>query len=91
MEDQRKAVETGYFIVLPQESPDDTPDQPIEVRLGKDTMLAKLSYDGHSTSIVEQHNSILITRYPQPLTLLHPEDYDYFQVLRNKLYWSANY
>lgn len=71
-------------IVLPA-------DQSIEVRLGQDTMLAKLSYDGHSTSIVGQHNSILITRYPQPLTLLHPEDYDYFKVLRNKLYWSANY
>jgi NAD+ kinase len=71
-------------IVLPA-------DQPIEVRLGQESMLAKVSYDGHSTTIVSKQNRILITRYPEPLTLLHPEDYDYFEVLRAKLYWSANY
>ncbi len=71
-------------IVLPA-------DQPIEVRLGQDSMAAKVSYDGHSTTIVNPENRVLITRYPKPLTLLHPQDYDYFQVLRAKLYWSANY
>ena len=71
-------------IVLPA-------DQPIEVRLGQDSLPAKVSYDGHSTTIVNHENRVHITRYPKPLTLLHPEDYDYFQVLRAKLYWSANY
>ena len=71
-------------IVLPA-------DQSIEVRLGRDSLQAKVSYDGHSTTIVNQDNRVLITRYPKPLRLLHPEDYDYFQVLRGKLYWSANY
>lgn len=71
-------------IVLPA-------DQPVEVRLGQDSLLAKVSYDGHSTQIVEQDNRILITRYKEPLTLLHPEDYDYFEVLRGKLYWSTHY
>ena len=71
-------------IVLPA-------DQPIEVCLGKDSMMAKVSYDGHSTTIVNTENRVHITRYSKPLTLLHPEDYDYFQVLRAKLYWSANY
>ena len=71
-------------IVLPA-------DQPIEVRLGKDSTIAKLSYDGHSTTRFGQDNRVLITRYPQPLSLLHPEDYDYFSVLRAKLYWSASY
>ncbi|MDH3635863.1 MAG: NAD(+) kinase [Gammaproteobacteria bacterium] len=71
-------------IVLPA-------DQSIEVRLGQDSLQAKVSYDGHSTTIVNQDNRVLITRYPKPLRLLHPEDYDYFQVLRGKLYWSANY
>ena len=66
-------------------------DQPIEVRLGQDSSIAKVSYDGHSTTIVNQNSRVHITRYPKPLTLLHPEDYDYFQVLRAKLYWSANY
>lgn len=71
-------------IVLPA-------DQPIELRLGQDSSLAKVSYDGHSTRILKPEHHVSITRYPRPLTLLHPEDYDYFQVLRAKLYWSANY
>lgn len=71
-------------IVLPA-------DQSIEVRLGRDSLQAKVSYDGHSTTIVNQDNRVVITRYAKPLRLLHPEDYDYFQVLRGKLYWSANY
>ncbi|HEY5738647.1 MAG TPA: NAD(+)/NADH kinase [Gammaproteobacteria bacterium] len=71
-------------IVLPA-------DQPIEVRLSQDSLLAKVSYDGHSTQMVKHDNRVLITRYPEPLSLLHPEDYDYFKVLRAKLYWSTNY
>jgi NAD+ kinase len=71
-------------IVLPA-------DQSIEVRLGQDSTIAKVSYDGHSTTRFTNDNRVLITRYPQPLTLLHPEDYDYFSVLRAKLYWSAGY
>lgn len=71
-------------IVLPA-------NQPIEVRLGQDTQLAKVSFDGHSTELVNQDSRIMITRYREPLTLLHPEDYDYFAVLREKLDWSANY
>lgn len=71
-------------IVLPA-------DQPIEVRLGQDSTVAKVSYDGHSTTPFNNDNRVLITRYPTPLTLLHPEDYDYFGVLRAKLYWSTSY
>ncbi len=66
-------------------------DREIEVRLSHDSLDAKVSFDGHSTRSVQQHNRIRINRHPQPITLLHPEDYDYFQVLRHKLYWSTNY
>ena len=71
-------------IVLPA-------DQPIEVRLSQDSQVAKVSYDGHSTARFSNENRVLITRYPRPLSLLHPEDYDYFRVLRAKLYWSTSY
>jgi NAD+ kinase len=71
-------------IVLPA-------DQPIEVRLGQDSNIAKVSYDGHSTTRFAHDNRVRITRYPQPLTLLHPEDYDYFAVLRAKLDWSTHH
>lgn len=71
-------------IVLPAE-------HPIEVSLGQDSNVAKISYDGHSTARFGHDNRVLITRYPQPLTLLHPEDYDYFGVLRAKLDWSTHH
>lgn len=71
-------------IVLPA-------DQAIEVRLGRESLPAKVSYDGHSTQTVGLDNRIVITRYEESLRLLHPEDYDYFKVLRGKLYWSTNY
>lgn len=71
-------------IVLPA-------DQSIEVRLGRDSHIAKVSYDGHSTKTIKPENRIVVTRYSEPLTLLHPEGYDYFQVLRSKLFWSTNY
>ena len=71
-------------IVLPA-------DQPIEVSLSSESNMARVTYDGHSHVIMSPDDKIRITRYPEPLTLLHPEDYDYFQVLRAKLYWSTNY
>ena len=52
-------------------------------------------YDGHRGWIyslaVKPENRIVVSRYSEPLTLLHPQDYDYFQVLRSKLFWSTNY
>ncbi len=71
-------------IVLPA-------DQPIEISLGQDDTIAQVSYDGQSTLLMGNQNKMRITRYAMPLTLLHPEDYDYFQILRAKLYWSTNY
>ena len=49
-------------IVLPAQ-------QEIEVRLSTESLDAKVSFDGHSTRSVQQHNRIRITRYPQPITL----------------------
>ncbi len=71
-------------IVLPA-------DQKIEIRLSNDEIHAQVNYDGQSGEIMTTKNRILIHRYPQPLTLLHPQNYDYFEILRAKLYWSANY
>ena len=71
-------------IVLPA-------NQTIEVSLSPDSNMARVTYDGHSQVIMTPDDHIRITRYFEPLTLLHPEDYDYFEVLRAKLYWSTNY
>jgi NAD+ kinase len=71
-------------IVLPA-------DQPIEISLSRDSMDAKLSYDGQSSVIMGKQNKVCITRYPQPINLLHPVDYDYFEILRGKLDWSTHF
>jgi NAD+ kinase len=34
-------------------------------------------------------DTILITKYPKPVRILHPEGHDFFQILRTKLNWSA--
>lgn len=36
-------------------------------------------------------DKILIKKDPKPLTILHPEDHDYFYILREKLDWSSGY
>ncbi len=66
-------------------------NQMIEICLSQSETLGQVNYDGQSTLIMDNDNRIKIARYPQPLTLLHPEDYDYFQILRGKLHWSANH
>ena len=36
-------------------------------------------------------DKILIKKDPLPIRILHPEDHDFFQILRNKLNWSSGY
>jgi NAD+ kinase len=36
-------------------------------------------------------DTILIKKDPTPIRILHPEDHDFFQILRNKLNWSSGY
>ena len=65
--------------------------QEIEFRLSEVESVAQVNYDGQSTVIINAEDRVRIRRYPQPFTLLHPENYDYFEILRAKLYWSTNY
>ncbi len=34
-------------------------------------------------------DKILIKKVPEPITILHPSDYDFFKILRNKLNWGG--
>ncbi len=36
-------------------------------------------------------DKILIKKMPNPIRILHPEDHDYFNILRKKLSWSSGY
>lgn len=49
---------------------------------------AQVSYDGQFQIALEAGDKILITRAPKNITLLHPGEYCYFDMLRNKLNWG---
>lgn len=75
---------TNRPIVIPA-------NQAIEVRLSQVGSNAKVDFDGHSTMIIDHTDRLKIRRYPESLTLLHPVDYDYFEIVRAKLQWSSHY
>ena len=49
---------------------------------------AYISYDGQFQLPLEQGDKIVVQRATQEVTLLHPSDYCYFEMLRNKLNWG---
>jgi NAD+ kinase len=50
--------------------------------------LPKMSCDGQMHFDMVLQDVIEITKYPTALTLLHPLDYEYYGILRDKLGWS---
>lgn len=48
-----------------------------------------ITCDGHVTLPVLPGDEILIHKHPDQLTLIHPKDYNYFNVLRRKLNWGS--
>jgi NAD+ kinase len=49
---------------------------------------AQISFDGQLQQALEEGDSIRVVRYQQDITLLHPQEYCYFDMLRNKLNWG---
>ena len=49
---------------------------------------AQVSFDGQFQIALEEGDKILIARAPKNITLLHPGEYCYFDMLRNKLNWG---
>jgi NAD+ kinase len=49
---------------------------------------AQLSFDGQFQVTLEIGDKIIVTRAQQTISLLHPSDYCYFDMLRNKLNWG---
>ena len=64
-------------------------DSVVELRVcDQNPETAHLVCDGQVNFDVYPGDRILIKRNPETITLLHPEDYDYFTLLREKLHWS---
>lgn len=69
-------------IVLPAE-------KQIEIRVIQSNTTAQLSFDGQSNHIISPEQNIKIRRYSKTISLLHPKNYNYFDILRAKLHWST--
>ncbi len=49
---------------------------------------SRLSFDGQANIALCAGDKIVIRQQKHKLTLIHPEEYDYYRILRNKLGWS---
>ncbi len=65
--------------------------QPIEVRLLEraDTN-AEIIVDGHSIGAIHAKDRLLIGPAGSRITLIHPPGYDFYGILRSKLYWGRD-
>ncbi len=63
----------------------------IEIRLSENNANpAQATWDGQFSIALENGDSIRIHRARKGLTLLHPQNYDYFAILRDKLHWGRD-
>ncbi len=49
---------------------------------------AQISYDGQFQLALQEGDQVMISRASESIALLHPSDYCYFEMLRNKLNWG---
>ena len=50
---------------------------------------ARVSFDGQANVNLRAGDRINIRQHPNKLLLIHPENYDYYHILRSKLGWST--
>ena len=49
---------------------------------------AQVSHDGQGQHTLSPGTPLVIERHPTDITLLHPRDYDFFELARAKLHWG---
>jgi len=52
--------------------------------------IAQATCDGHLSTDVHVGDHIMVKRKAEKITLLHPKQYNYFEILRAKLHWSEH-
>ena len=45
-------------------------------------------YDSHTHVDLQLHDKVIVSRYHEPVLLLHPEGHSYYHTLREKLLWT---
>ena len=66
-------------------------DQEIELELlEREDTRAEINVDGHSIGEIVPDDSLYVRASDQRLTLVHPPGYDFYGILRSKLYWGRD-
>ncbi len=60
----------------------------IEIQLKAPALGARIAYDGLGNLKLTAENRLRITASEHKARLIHPADYDYFELLRTKLHWG---
>ena len=75
---------TDRPIVIPS-------DQPIDIRiLERDDITADIAIDGVFAAEIKPGDRLTIGPSKGRVTLIHPPGYDYYDILRSKLYWGKD-
>ena len=66
-------------------------DEPIDVQvLERDDTKAEVTADGHSIGDILPDDLLRVSKSSRRVTLIHPPGYDYYEILRSKLYWGRD-
>ncbi len=60
----------------------------VEIKLIAPTTVARVSYDGQGNIKLSAGDLLRITASDHRVRLIHPANYDYFELLRTKLHWG---
>jgi NAD+ kinase len=75
---------TDRPLVIPAE-------QAIEVALlERDDTLAEITVDGFSMGEIRPKDRLVVSAAEQRITLVHPPSYDFYGILRSKLFWGRD-
>ena len=66
-------------------------DNTINLKITSDKNPLAITFDGHETIPLQQNDQVIIKKSKHTLNLIHPNSYDYYNVLRNKLGWSNKF
>jgi NAD+ kinase len=64
-------------------------DRSVKIVLGGgEGVRAMFTCDGQTNESLEPGDAVQVSRAPYRLHLIHPANYNYFSILRNKLHWG---
>ena len=65
--------------------------QPVDVRLlDRDNTKAEITFDGRSMGEICPDDRLTISAADKRITLIHPPGYDFYGILRSKLFWGRD-